>query len=278
MLQFVRAYIRGLFDSINSIQLFLKVIETKKTKNVLNMLIIYNIYICLSVNFLLNQYCRYFNNHYLPNQNILYTNSLAFILKALFWVIPNYILGLLYNSYYTNKSIAVFIEEYNPQNINLKYKCYEKYSTYLVNKGYYQIIVMFLTLETIVISFIPYLGTLLDWLLTSLIYSYYCWEFSWSSYKIPHINRYSIFENNWLYYLGYGSIIGYIKIKVGFLNATYIIASIFPIFSMNALLLFKYDKQSTNPVKLKLPLFYLPIKYSNYIINTIVNYLKNPKS
>ena len=114
----------------------------------------------------------------------------------------------------------------------------------------------------------------MDWLLTSLIYSYYSWEYSWSSHKVPHSNRYSIFENNWLYYLGYGTIIGLIKIYFGFFHSTYIIASIFPVFCMNTLILFKRETCIINPT-INLPIFYLPIKYANKLTDTVSTYIKN---
>ena len=269
----ITQFIRGLFDSLGSINLALDVFRNKSTKNVLNILVVYNILICLSFSLFFQVLPTYFN---ITNK---WAISIYKLLITTMWLVPHYIIGLIYNSYYTNKSISVFIHVYNPQNLKLKYQCYERYSKYLVNKGYYQVIVTFLTIETIIIAYIPYIGVLMDWILTSLIYSYYCWEYSWSSHKVPHPNRYSIFESNWYYYLGYGSLIGLIKINMGFFCYNYIIASIFPILSMNTLILFKVEDVIVNSksVKFKIPLFYLPIRYANKVVTNISDYLKKYK-
>lgn len=265
----IRSYIKGLIDSLKAINLAFRVFENKSTKITLNMIIVYNIFTCLLFDNIL-----YYLPEFFSIKNNISLNLYHFLI-FFFWSLPHYFFGLIYNGYYTNKSISVFIHVYNPQNLKLKYRCYERYSKYLVNKGYYQVIVTFLTLETILISYIPYVGTILDWLLTSLIYSYYCWEYSWSSHKVPHPNRYSIFENNWPYYLGYGTIVGLLKIKMGFINFNYLIASIFPILSMNTLFLFnEQDILKTELHNFKLPLFYLPIRYADKVINQISEYIK----
>lgn len=273
MITIIRPYLKGVVDSLNGIHLSLKVLENNQIRKVFNNLIIYNLLICLPINLILRSYPS-FCKHYF-NFSGSWLSNIYYLLIIIIWTLPHYLIGLMYNGYYTNKSIATFIDIYNSQNLNLKYQCYDRYTNYLVNKGYYQIIITFLTLETLLISYIPYIGIIMDWFLTSLIYSYYSWEYSWSNNKVPHINRYAIFETNWIYYLGYGSLFGFIKINIGFLNSTYVIASIFPILSMNTLLLFRPEKQHAKNITLKLPLFYLPIKYADNFINYLANYLKN---
>ncbi len=265
---------KGVYDSITSLNILVKIVGNNITKSLIYNLLFYNLVICLGINYLVDNYPYCIQKYY--NLDNSYTLYLYRVFVNLFWLLPNYVIGLMYNSYYTNQAIGVFIHVYNPQNLNLKYHCYGRYSRYLVNKGYYQVIITFLTLETILISYLPYIGTFMDWFLTSLIYSYYSWEYSWSSHKVPHSNRYAIFENNWSYYLGYGTIIGLIKINMGFFNSSYIIASIFPIVCMNTLVLFKKDTTiiTDNPYKFKIPLFYFPIRYADRVVKRISEYLK----
>ncbi len=254
----------GLRHSLNCIGLFFQVLANPKTRVNFKLLLVYNLPICLLFSLLLEtylSYLRYYTVYYFYR-----------VLVILFWSLPHYLIGLMYNSYYTNQSISDFIQVYNPQNLNLSYQCYVSYSKYLVNKAYYLVIVTFLTIETAIISQIPYIGTSTDWFLTSLIYSYYSWEYSWSSHKIPHQERYAIFEHNWCYYLGYGSLLGLLKITLGFFHSTYLIACLFPIFAMNTLLLYHQVDRKTSAIKL--PLFYLPICYANLMVQKFAYYLK----
>ena len=130
-------------------------------------------------------------------------------------------------------------------------------------------------IETLIVSYIPKIGMLIDWVVTSLIYSYYAWEYCWSSYKVPHNKRYDIFESNWAYYIGYGTIFGLIKVLNSYLASYYLISIIFPIVGINTLYIYNPEKQAKTYGNLKLPLFRLPIIYTDKIINWISNYLIN---
>ena len=85
-----------------------------------------------------------------------------------------------------------------------------------------------------------------------------------------------LFEKNWYYYFGYGFIIGIVKSYFTFYNSIYIISCIFPILSMNTLILFKQDNEMMNVKNnnITIPLFYLPIKYANIVIDLLSDYLK----
>ena len=265
-------FYRGLKDSINSINITEQVITQSNTLNIFINIITYNILICLITNLILSSLFDLAILYFRISRNL---QILLILLQLVLWNIPHYIFGNIYNNYYTNQCISVFIKNNKPDNINLRYICYEKYSQYLVNKGYYQIIIIFLTLETIFVSYIPYIGKYIDWFLTSLIYSYYNWEYSWSSHKIPHQSRYQIFENNIFYYLGYGTILGSVKINMSFFNSYYLLSVIFPIQSINTLVLYDSEYHTLKSINNNyLPLFHLPIYYANNVIILLTKYIK----
>ena len=70
------------------------------------------------------------------------------------WFIPIFCISILYNGYYTNELIKEYISEFFKENSSLKYICYEKYSLYLINKCYYQIIMIISIFVVTVVSLI----------------------------------------------------------------------------------------------------------------------------
>lgn len=193
------------------------------------------------------------------------------------WSIPVYLVALAYNAVHTNDALVAYVERYNPNNVGLRYGCYGRYSRYVVNKFYYQIVVVLLTLETQLISHIPHVGWILDWILASLVYSYYSWEYSWSSFKIPHSHRYAIFEADWTYHLGFGALLGVIQCRCGFFIGYHVISSLYPLYSMVTLVKFKVpEDQALQNKKIgkkskptPLILFWLPIRYTDKFVQCL---------
>ena len=55
----------------------------------------------------------------------------------------------------------------------------------------FHIFIVFITfiIQATALSYIPYIGIFLDWYLTSLIYSFYCWEYFWGFQKISYSKK-----------------------------------------------------------------------------------------
>ena len=269
----IKQFLQGCEDSFHSILIIFSLYNNKDTKKIYNKMLLYNIFINIVYTYVINSFIEFYMATYVSCKAL---KIILDVFKTLLWIIPNYIIAFVYNGYSTSELIRLYIKHNKTNSIKLAYNCYDKYSLYIINKCYYQLIVIILLLETLIISNIRYIGPCIDMFCSSIIYSYYCWEFSWSYYKIPHNNRYSIFESRWSYYLGYGYILSIIKLKLSYLMSNYIIAMIFPIFAINTLNF--YNKQHiTSTNSLKLPLFHIPIKYANLLVNKINNYLINNK-
>ncbi|KAG8064535.1 hypothetical protein GUJ93_ZPchr0004g40207 [Zizania palustris] len=58
--------------------------------------------------------------------------------------------------------------------------------------------------EVSVIGYIPYFGKALNFLLLSLMYAYYCFEYKWNFFAVSLNNRLDFFESNWAFFAGFG--------------------------------------------------------------------------
>lgn len=193
------------------------------------------------------------------------------------WSTPFYLVSLLCNAIYTNDVVARYIQTYGSIPFRQTYSCYTRYSMYVVNKFYYQVVVILLTLETSLLSYIPYIGPILDCSLASLVYSYYSWEYSWSAGKIPHSSRYPLFESRWAYHLGFGSILGLIQCTCNFFVGYHIISALYPVYSMTGIALF--TPPETIPTQQKgLWLFRIPVAYTNRIVKGVVSWIERHTS
>ena len=251
----------GYYDSITVWKTFYTLINSpnKEILPIYNRIILYNS-LCLIVSGI-------------SLHLIIPTVSEPYILEMVFffiWILPHYIITLLYNSIYTTELVKLYIED--QKYTTLKYKCYEKYSEYLVNKFYYQVVIVFLLVESMIVTQVPYVGKFIDAIFTSLVYSYYAWEYTWSQHKIPHRQRYDIFENKWCYYLGYALNIGIIKYFFSYFMSYHIISILFPFISLNTLN--KYQNNDNIKESINLPIFKIPIYYTHFVINKLTKYLQ----
>ncbi|KAF0893121.1 hypothetical protein E2562_023160 [Oryza meyeriana var. granulata] len=60
-------------------------------------------------------------------------------------------------------------------------------------------------IEVTVIGYIPYFGKAMNFLLLSLMYAYYCFEYKWNFFAVSLNERLDFFESNWAFFAGFGS-------------------------------------------------------------------------
>ncbi|ONM17389.1 Protein EI24-like protein [Zea mays] len=58
--------------------------------------------------------------------------------------------------------------------------------------------------EVSVIGYIPYFGKAMNFLLLSLMYAYYCFEYKWNFFAVSLHERLDFFESNWAFFAGFG--------------------------------------------------------------------------
>ncbi|KQJ82671.1 protein EI24 homolog [Brachypodium distachyon] len=88
--------------------------------------------------------------------------------------------------------------------------------------------------EVTVVGYIPYLGKAMNFLLLSLMYAYYCFEYKWNFFAVNLNHRLDFFESNWAFFAGFGSPC---VLPIFFLSplASYgVMAILYPLFVMTA--------------------------------------------
>ncbi|XP_006653417.1 protein EI24 homolog [Oryza brachyantha] len=60
-------------------------------------------------------------------------------------------------------------------------------------------------IEVSVIGYVPYFGKAINFLLLSLMYAYYCFEYKWNFFAVSLNERLDFFESNWAFFAGFGS-------------------------------------------------------------------------
>ncbi|KAI4296201.1 hypothetical protein L6164_036177 [Bauhinia variegata] len=60
-------------------------------------------------------------------------------------------------------------------------------------------------LEVYATGFLPYIGKVLNFLLLSWMYAYYCFEYKWNFNEVALDKRLDYFESNWAFFAGFGS-------------------------------------------------------------------------
>ena len=189
-------------------------------------------------------------------------------LSYILWTIPIIIISyILTIGYYNNISIKYCKISY-PRN-NFKYNYNDKIQ-YLAHKIWYHLVFIIFIIQGTLLSYIPYIGIFIDWYLTSLIYSFYCWEYFWGFQKIEHKIRFKIFESKLLYFLGFGSIFGIIKCYFTYLNSYLILSVLYPLESMRCIRV-KLPKECINDENYSL--FKIAFKISYFIITILRVYL-----
>ncbi|KAF2934063.1 hypothetical protein DAI22_04g134200 [Oryza sativa Japonica Group] len=58
-------------------------------------------------------------------------------------------------------------------------------------------------IEVSVIGYIPYFGKPMNFLLLSLMYAYYCFEYKWNFFAVSLNERLDFFESNWAFFAGF---------------------------------------------------------------------------
>jgi len=56
-----------------------------------------------------------------------------------------------------------------------------------------------------VIGYVPYFGKAMNFLLLSLMYAYYCFEYKWNFFAVSLNKRLEFFESNWAFFAGFGA-------------------------------------------------------------------------
>ncbi|KAK7412022.1 hypothetical protein VNO78_03468 [Psophocarpus tetragonolobus] len=130
-------------------------------------------------------------------------------------------------------------------------------------------------LEVYATGFIPYIGKLLNFLLLSWMYAYYCFEYKWNFNEVALDRRLDYFESYWPFFAGFGSPCVLAIFFFSPLVSYGIMAILFPLFVLTATgseseqeISFEKRKWRAAGVK-RLPIFYVADKVSMWMLSLL---------
>ncbi|XP_020530647.1 protein EI24 homolog isoform X2 [Amborella trichopoda] len=88
-------------------------------------------------------------------------------------------------------------------------------------------------IEVTALGFIPYAGKLMNFLLLSWMYAYYCFEYKWSLSVQGLDKRLNFFETNWAFFAGFGSPCAVVTFLFSQLVGYAIMATLFPFYGVS---------------------------------------------
>ena len=147
----------------------------------------------------------------------------------LFWLYPIYGLSLFINMIvYQNIADDVYEILDNKTVVHQM-----DYITMIKNIGmffYRLLLTLMMIIQVMILSYIPYLGKIISFTITSLLYSFYCFEYKWNKQHIYLDKQMSIIENNCYYFLGFGTIISLSIHTLPFIIGNSIASTLFPLY------------------------------------------------
>lgn len=130
-------------------------------------------------------------------------------------------------------------------------------------------------LEVYATGFIPYIGKLLNFLLLSWMYAYYCFEYKWNFNEVSLDRRLDYFESYWPFFAGFGSPCVLAIFFFSPLVSYGIMAILFPLFVLTATgteseqqISFEKHKWRAAGVE-RLPIFYVADKVSMWMLSLL---------
>ena len=246
-------FLNGIKDSLSLLETIYHSIKIKEIRNDFSKIFFLNMIL-----YLIHNINLYFCN--LSQSCIYFTYFL--------WTFPIILVSYVLTIGYFNKISVNYCKISYPRN-NFKYNYNDKIQ-YFAHKIWYHIVFIIFIIQATLLSYIPYVGIIIDWYLTSLIYSFYCWEYFWGFQKIEHKIRFKIFESKLLYFLGFGSIFGIIKCYFNYLNSYFILSIIYPLESMRCIRV-KLPKECIKDDGFSL--FKIAFKISYFVITILRLYL-----
>ncbi|KAE9595120.1 putative etoposide-induced 2.4 [Lupinus albus] len=130
-------------------------------------------------------------------------------------------------------------------------------------------------LEVYATGFLPYIGKLLNFVLLSWMYAYYCFEYKWNFNEVALDKRLDYFESYWAFFAGFGSPCVLAIFFFSPLVSYGIMAILFPLFVLTATgsnaeqeMSFEKDKRRDAGME-RLPIFYVANKVSMWLLSLL---------
>ena len=249
MIHYINSYIKGFYDSINIFKVFYTVLEIKECRKLFSKMVFVNVFLFFLTYISLDKFCN-FNN--LNCDSIIY----------FFWIYP--LLPIIYclNIKYQDKIIYNYFISKEKKVITIN-NDFEKEIAY---KLWYNINFLFYILLINIFSYFPYVGKYIYFLTISLIYSYFCIDYYWDFKNISHEERFEIYEEKLIYFLGFGTIFSILKFNFDYISSFIIISLIYPLLAIKFIYT-KIEKSNTQKISIFCFIFRITLKIIKYFLD-----------
>ncbi|KAK3142583.1 hypothetical protein QOZ80_4BG0348550 [Eleusine coracana subsp. coracana] len=165
-----------------------------------------------------------------------------------FWFYPLYVFSLILSTLWYNdiakhaldvvksKSLdsTQSLDSYNIAQSEDRPDGFDRVALGIGEQAYSLLLLTIFFAEVSVIGYIPYFGKAMNFVLLSLMYAYYCFDYRWNFFAVSLNKRLDFFESNWAFFAGFG---GPCVLPIFFLSplTSYgVMAILYPLFVLTA--------------------------------------------
>lgn len=227
------------------------------------------------------QYCDYCPITEAGERFYLLLQTILFTLFYVLWFYPMYVFSFIISSIWYNeiaKQACIIMKQSDevPQKLNsgkdkvlsteaaINHDGLEGMMLMIGEQIYSILMITIFFIEVSAVGYIPYIGKLLNFILQSWIYAYYCFEYKWNFIEWSLSKRIYFFETNWAFFAGFGSPCVLATFFSSQLISSGIMAILFPLFVLSATaahpeqVIATFSKRWTHNRLRQVPLFYVP--------------------
>jgi hypothetical protein len=180
-----------------------------------------------------------------------------------FWVLPLFFLSFLWQQRSHKRIASLSIQVFSKSKSLASRE--KSVFTAIAAESYRGIVLTCFLLQAYLVSYIPWIGSIVSFLNYSLISSYYSFEFIWMDQGLSLEKRIEELESQTLYYLGFGfpfAFISFIFPHVALNQGCFLL--FYPFFIMMGTRAFTLKRNQKSIIRI--PWFYLSRKLANVIV------------
>jgi len=107
-------------------------------------------------------------------------------------------------------------------------------ATFVAQEIYKLVLFTVFFLQVILLGFMPWVGTALYFVMTSLLYAFYCFDYKWHMQHEPLTSRVAVIESNWAFFAGFGSLCVLCSMVLPFYIGAGVVNFVYPLFVLVA--------------------------------------------
>ena len=240
----------GILDSIKYNKFYYVFSNSSKLRNYMGIIFLINIILPCSIHILFSIMLDATSN--LPS----YCIHIQWFIYIIAWIIPTTPYKLLSNFIIVTE-ISDIVLRVGSSDLSLV----------ITNFIYDFVLIIYLTIQCSLLLYVPYVGTILYFFHSCLLWSFNYYDYKWATSRIDINRRMIFFNNRWPYFLGFGLIPALIDILLPFPYNSGILALILPIMVIVAN---TCNLNDMKPFTCSYSMFNLPLKLATITINNAI--------